>query len=406
MLTLIFHSIRMHIVQSIALILSIALASAAIASFAHIYLGAELGRVQAKERGGAQFMVIPEGSESLLSDEDLLFTGAPATMYLPETAFTKALELEGVTRATFQFFSQTLDASCCSATNPTRLIGIDPATDFVVAPLLPSASDMEALLAEGNIIIGSNVDGFERGSGEILGKSQQVSAVLAATGTDLDHSIIVSATVARKISAAQEGYDHFWERYGSADTLVSAILVDFDTSSLGHGVTATNKLQSLGDVKVLQRSKIIEQSAAGLSAMLTVLAGAGALIALASFLQLFARFYSMVWERKAEFALYEALGAGKRTLFALIGGEAGLLSCAGLLVGIALSPALTSLLLSLVSATAGSFAFIAPGVMQVLLIDGALIAVFVLLTLLSIIASLSRVTKIDPSLAMRQVDVG
>ena len=155
MLALVIQSIRMHLVQSISLVLSVALATAAVASFAQIYLGAEEGRLRALERGGAQYLVIPAGSESLLSDADLLFTGAPATMYMPEATYEQALGLQGVARASFQFYSQTLDASCCSATHPTRLIGIDPATDFVVHPLLPQAGNLDTMLQEGRILIGS-----------------------------------------------------------------------------------------------------------------------------------------------------------------------------------------------------------------------------------------------------------
>lgn len=45
---------------------------------------------------------------------------------------------DGVERATPQFFSQTLNASCCSATDETRLIGVDFQDDFIVTPLLPA----------------------------------------------------------------------------------------------------------------------------------------------------------------------------------------------------------------------------------------------------------------------------
>lgn len=396
----------MHLVQSFSLVLCVALATAALASFAQIFLGAEQGRQLASERGGAQFMVIPAGSESLLSDEDVLFTGAPATMYMPESTYEKVLQLEGVTRATFQFYSQTLDASCCSASSPTRLIGIDPATDFVVSPLLATAGNLEELLQEGTIIIGSAVDGFESGSGEVLGKPQQVSAVLAATGTDLDHSIIVHIAVARAISAAEEGYEHFWDRYGEPESLISALLVDFDDAALQNSSNASNRLMSLGDVKVLERSVIIEQSAAAIGTVLTVLAGAGGVIALASFLQLIARFTSMVWERRVEFALYKALGAGRATVLGLIGGEAVMLTSAGLLIGVLLSLPLIPLLLSHASATGSSFAFVSPSLLEALVIFLLLVVGTLLLAMLSVVICLGRLAKIEPSLALRQVDIG
>lgn len=355
------------------------------------------------ERGGAQYVVIPADSEALISNEDYLFTGAPATMYMSESSYESVLGLAGVERASFQFYSQTLDASCCSATNPTRLIGIDATSDFVVSSLLPTGSDLKGMLEEGSIVIGSEVDGFKSGQGYVLDRQQTVSAVLAPTGTDLDHSILVGIDVARSISAAQAGYEHFWERYGEPETLISAILVDFDDQSRD---TAVAKLQSLGGVTVLERSVIIEQSAHNLTSMLMVLAGAGIMMVLASFLQLFARFYSMVWDRRAEFALYEAIGASRGTLFKLVVIEAGILLGAGLVLGIVLSAALLPLLLTLSTSSGGSFAYIALGIGEVLLIDTAVVVVFVLLTLISVSASLKRITRIDASLAMRQTDIG
>ncbi len=132
-------------------------------------------------------------------------------------------ELDGVEATSSQFFSQTLNASCCSAGEETRLIGIDPETDFVVSPLLPEGSS--DALGEDEVIVGSGVTGIAGGALFIYGKPYDVVGTMAESGGDLDHSIIMSMDAARRISAETDGLKTTWERYGSPDELVSAIMV-------------------------------------------------------------------------------------------------------------------------------------------------------------------------------------
>lgn len=78
-----------------------------------------------------------------------------------------------------------------------------------------------------------------------------------------------------------------------------------------------------------------------------------------SFLQFFARYLTMVWDRKSELGLYKALGATQRDLQKLIIGEAGVLTGGGLLAGFGLGAFGYTLILKLLQARS-SFPFIEP----------------------------------------------
>ncbi|MDR3307752.1 MAG: ABC transporter permease [Coriobacteriales bacterium] len=408
MLKLILHSIRMRKVQSASVVLTVLVGVAVLFAFSLISLGVQRGVATAQERGGAYFVVVPTNAQSLVSDADLLFTGAPATMYMDKGLVAEAAAIEGVTRVTGQFYSQTLDASCCSALQPTRLIGFDARTDWLIGSLVSDAGTdagataLAGPLAQGQVILGSKVDGFVDGRGEVLGTAVTVVATLAPSGTDLDSAILIDIDVARQASQQIEGYGHFWEQYGQPSQLVSAILVDV---APGYEDRVAWRLAALGDVKVLERSAVIARAQQQLQTVFNILLGAGLVMAGASLLQLFARFYSMAWDRKNEFALYRALGATRGNLRALIGGEAVLLTVTGVAAGLAAGAVLYGFLLGQL-ATGDAFPYIAPTALLMFAAGGILALLFLAMAALAVIVPLRRIARIDPSVALQHVDIG
>lgn len=388
--------------SSASLVLTVLVSVAVLFSFTLIFSGVQRGVQTSLQRGGAQLVVIPKDAESLVSDADLLFTGAPATMYMASSLYEQVEAIEGVGQATSQFYSQTLDASCCSALSPTRLIGFDAPSDFLIRPLIEGQGILDGRLAADQVVLGSDVDGFDDGRGQVLGNEVTVVATLAPTGTELDSSILVDIDVARDISSRIEGYDHFWEKYGQPSGLISTILVN---AQPGQEDRLARLLASLGDVKVLQRSQVIEHSQQQLQAVFAILLGAGLVMALASLLQLFARFYSMAWDRKSEFALYRALGATQGRLRLLVGVEALILTVIGVVVGSAIGWALYGALLRQLG-TSGAFPYITPDAATIALVCLGLLLLFTLMATAAVVVPLRRIGRIDPSIAMQQMDIG
>lgn len=96
--------------------------------------GADLSR----QRLGADVMVLPAGVSSDV--ESVLFAAQPINVYFSPDVIDQIKSIDGVAKATPQFFTQTVDQSCCSVIGVTRVVGIDPESDFVISPWMKSGS--------------------------------------------------------------------------------------------------------------------------------------------------------------------------------------------------------------------------------------------------------------------------
>lgn len=396
---LIFHSVNKRKVQSLSTLAAVAGSVAVLFALFLVYQGVTGGISASGQRLGADILVIPAEAERLLSENDLLFTGAPAVIYMSQDCAGQVAGIDGVERVTSQFFGQTLNASCCSATGEVRLIGFDGESDWLIRPWANQVIGRE--LAPDEIIVGSKVKGFDDPSAHILGHPVRVAAVLDSTGTNLDESILMNMDTVRAFSGDIAGYDHFWAKYGSPETLVSALLVQVEK---GKSASVAGAIARLGNFKIIQANQVLKTIQEQMNTVFILMLGCGILLGLVSILQLYARFYSMAWDRKGELGLYRALGATKGDLRQLIAGEAMVLIAGGLLLGLALGGGLYALILNLLQRQ-NAFPFIPPQGLTVALGMGGLIFLFVVVGILAVGVPLRQVGKIDPSLAMQRGDI-
>ncbi|SHN57999.1 ABC transporter permease [Desulfitobacterium chlororespirans] len=396
---LILHSLSKRRVQSLSTMLSVTVSVAVLLALFLVYYGVTEGIATSKQRLGADILVIPAQAETMLTDTDLLFTGAPAVIYMTEDVAGQVAEIAGVVRVTPQFFGQTLNESCCSSTGEVRLIGFDPESDWVIQPWTDQLIGRK--LAADEIIIGSNVGGFEVASANILGNPVQVAARLDFTGTNMDQSILMDIDTVRAFSKNIAGYDHFWARYGEPETLVSALLVQVEE---GQSATVAYQISRLGKFKVIEQSSVFKEIQGQMQVVFLIMLGCGVLLVLASILQLFGRFLSMAWDRKSELGLYRALGATKQDLRRLIAGEALLLTGSGILLGLAAGGGLYRLVLNLLQ-TQSTFPFRVPGGPAVAAGVFGLVCLFSLISFSAVSVPLGQVGKIDPSLAIQRGDI-
>lgn len=165
-----------------------------------------------------------------------------------------------------------------------------------------------------------------------------------------------------------------------------------------------NRITALGGVSVLERTAVVAEAQQGLEAVFAILLGVGVVMLLTTVVQLFARFYTCVWDRKGELALYRAIGASAKDLRRLIGAEAAIDTGVGYAIGLAAGIALYFGLLALLQgSTAFPFIGLAPWV--VALVALGLLVVFALLAGLAIAMPLRQIGRLDPSLAMQQGDI-
>ena len=399
---LIAHSLKMHKIQTASIIVSIALSVMLMTTFGLVYGGVQQGIETSKARGGADVMAVPTDAMQYIDETELLYTGAPAPVYMDEGIVDKIESVEGDIKVSPQFYGQTLNSGCCSTTGETRLIGIDPSTDFVVSAL--TSKDAISSLDEQSVIVGSAVGGVTNDSLTIRGTKSHVVATMAETGTGFDSSIVADIDVVRNISRDLEGYEHYWEKNGDPSTLISCVMIDIADDDPATLTAAKARINLSGEATPLVRSEVVDKSTAQLQSAFFLLLVSAAIMVVITLLQLFARFYSSVWDRKKELALYRAVGASKSDLRKLILLEIEVLVGAGLACGVVLGFAAQSVLLSVMQEGL-AFPYMPLDVGLSIAIVAIIVVAIELVSLLSIIVPLRQIERLDPSAAMQQGDI-
>lgn len=398
MFTLIKHAIGMRRVQSVATIASVAISCAVVFALLCSYMGVQAGLDKSAKRMGADLMAIPADAAVGLDENSLLFTGVPANMYMNEDVVKRIAAVDGVERTSAQFYGQTLDKSCCSSSQPSRLIGFDFDTDWAIRPWLNVELNG---LSGGQIIAGATMAPDFVSGGTVLGHPVQLAASIEATGTDVDGSVLMSIQQVRDYVRQTPELSYLWDEYGDPDTLVSCVLVDVED---GREAEVAEALSGLDGIAVVQGSAVVERMDTQMSSLFSIMAGAAALLVAATLFQLFARFFSLAWERRSELALYRALGASRRELSKLIVGEAGVLVGAGIVCGLVLGVGLYALVPALLAA-GGSFPYVAPSAGACVGVGVCVAVLFALLALAAVAWPLARAGRIDPSSAMQTGDI-
>ena len=400
---LVLHSLKMHKVQSVSIAVSVALSVMILVTFGLVYGGVMQGVEKSEKQGGADVMAIPSDALQYIGDTELLYTGAPATVYMSADIADVIASVDGAERVSPQFFGQTLNKGCCSTTGETRLIGIDKDTDFVVSGLVGEAA--VTALDEDSVIVGAGVGGVFNDELTIYDKKYHVVGVMDGTGTEFDASIVATIDVVRDISREMEGFEHFWEKHGDPSGLISCVMIDVADDNTGEALTRVKgKINLAGGASPLVRSDIVDKSRAQLQSVFLLLLVAAIIMVVVTLLQLFARFYSTVWDRKSELALYRAIGASKADLKKLIVGEMGVLVGVGLVVGVILGVLAQAVLLGVLQ-DGLSFPYVALGAGPIVGLVIGVIAVFAIVSIISIVWPLSQIGRLDPSMAMQQGDI-
>ena len=98
--------------QSTVTALIIAVVTCVVAASVVVVVSARAQRVLVAGAPGADVMVLPVGASS--SASEVLFTAQPVNVYLPDETGSAVAGVDGVAQATPQFFTQTVNESCCS----------------------------------------------------------------------------------------------------------------------------------------------------------------------------------------------------------------------------------------------------------------------------------------------------
>lgn len=128
----------------------------------------------------------------------------------------------------------------------------------------------------------------------VLGHDVEVAAVLDATGSDLDGSVLMGIDQVRAFVKETPELAYLWDEYGDPDTLVSCVMVDVAD---GAEEAVAAELSGMPGLYVVQGSATVDRVADQLGSVFAIMLGAAALLVVATLFQLFARFFSLAWDR-------------------------------------------------------------------------------------------------------------
>lgn len=195
----------------------------------------ENGLRLSRERLGADIMVLPAGASGNASE--VLFCAEPVNVYLPADVERTVAETAGVEQATPQFFTQTVNQSCCSVIGVTRVVGIDMETDFIVGPWLVGGALEGGALPPDGIILGAAAPPIEGGQASILGSVFHCVGTLEPTGSSVDETIFMDVNAARTIAAESPYLESVWLNVDPFDA-ISCVMVKVKEGAQPSAVAA------------------------------------------------------------------------------------------------------------------------------------------------------------------------
>ena len=393
MILLIWKSLLHRRLQSVVLVVSIAVGVAIVFGVGAMVNGVASGMELSKQRMGADIVIVPYGVT--LEPSLLLFGGATANSYMPKTYVEIVQSIPGVRTVTPQFYTHSLLADCHDIGTQNRMIGYDSTSDWIIAPWLKKVHKTE--LTDDEVILGAKVPTWTQNKISVLGKWYKIVAVAEETGTTLDYSLLVSMNEARRVVARDASLKQVWAKQGPPSELISTILVQVDEGTDIHNVVAA--IQNAGLMKPIVAAEVKKRIAEQFTVFVLLIGGVGVLTIVTSLLQLFSRFYTLTWERQAEWGLYLALGATGQDISKVIVGEAAVVSLTGSITGLVLGGGLYKGSLQLLTAYQ-SFPFVQPSWIFLGITALGITALFTGLGMLAAWLPACRGSRIDPSIIM------
>ena len=328
MLTLIWNNIIRRKNQSVLTVLITLMTVFIFVLVLGVFVTMKQGLDLSKERLGADVVILPE--EANVDGYELLFTANPENVYMDASLLDEIAAMEGVAAVSPQFYSQTVDGSCCDFGYEMRIIGFDQNTDFILEPYM-YLQEFDVLQSN-EVILGGNFTDYVGKKTGILGRQFLVVGELYPTGTGMDDTIFMTIEMARALTKNSEVLGNTWEGKNPED-YISAIMVKVE-----EGVDAEKFADKLWrysglPIQCVATGGTVSSLQEQLDATVTVLfvLWMGALII--AVMALLGRFNALAKDRKKEIGLMRAIGIQKEQVFFLIIGEACTMAVIGGLIG-------------------------------------------------------------------------
>ena len=328
MLTLIWKNISRRRVQSALTVTITTMTVMVFVVVMGIFQVVTQGLALSRERLGADAILVPKYASA--TGSDLLFTALPENIYMDVGVLEQAKELEGVAALTPQFYNQTLDQSCCDAGEVKRIVGYDPATDFILAPYLEAEG--KQTVEAGEVIFGSNNPAGSIGLPYfLLGEKFTIVNMLQPTGTSMDDVYFMHIDSARQLCLDSYDIARNWQDQDPFEK-ISVIMIKFEAGVDGEAFVKQVE-QSGMDCRAVLTSDTISTLQGQLNVIVKVMFLLWMASMIIAVLSLVGRFNALAKERKKEIGLLRAIGLRKGQVFGLIIGETCTMAVIGGVLG-------------------------------------------------------------------------
>ena len=350
-----------------------------------------------RARLGADIVVVPSSSQGHGTVDNVLLQGITGNYYIPQDSLKKLDSIEGIEKSTSQFYLTSAKASCCSAR--VQIIGFDPETDFTILPWISSSTSPE--MAQGDIIIGSDIAYPADGSLRFYGESYRVAGQLEKTGTGLDNAVFTTRdTISKMARSASAGVER--ESLRGVDLVMAASCVlikvrdGYDISAVADDINIhVPKVRAVPSVSMIGS---VADGLGNVSVFISIITAGIWLIAVVIIIAVFAL---MMNERKKEFAVLRVAGASGKMIISAVSAEAALISTAGALTGLGVSLLLSSPLSESIRQHF-SLPFLQPDAAVMVILSVGAVIMPVMLGVLATMLSAHRITRNESGLLLRE----
>lgn len=285
------------------------------------------------DRIGADVIILPRSGDTDYTSA--LYTAEPSDDYIEIADITFLDDDNRIVKKTYQFFTHTIEAGCCTVTEEARVVGFDQSTDFIIKPWLEKQNFDS--LSNDEVIIGGDITSIIGQQMAILGKPYKIVGTLYNTGSGLDQSIFMNINEARRL--AEKNFSQ-----KNTENRISSILLKLD-KNINVSDYVENFNRSNPELVAISKNEsldYVENQLYGWGEIVGLLIVSLILILLFS---LYGRYSTIVYNKKEEYGYLQAAGVKRIEIFISILFEIAVLSiiCGGMF-GIAALACINSLL--------------------------------------------------------------
>ena len=349
----------------------------------------------ARERLGADIVVVPRGS--VTGVEGALLLGNATNTYMPRGVVESIAAVPGVAVASPQLYLTSMANSSCCSVSLMFMFAFDPVTDFTIEPWLKEKLGHD--LSAGQAVGGADVfvpDGQDKI--KLYGYDFDLVGNLEPTGTNLDQTLFMTFASANDMAEASRTKAKMALPI-LADT-VSSVMVKAepgaDRNAIAKAIT-----DAVPEAQAVPAAAMFGSYGSQISGVLRTLVVIVVLTVVLSLALMGLVFWMSVHERRRQIGVLRALGATQRFVLLAYMTEAALLALAGGLVGAVLASVAMYLFRDLLVSALG-FPILSPSSASLfgLIVAGLLVALLVAAAAAFVPAL--RASRQEPAVSMRE----